>query len=341
MRLLRVLIVLFLTSFTLPAKAGEVILINGDRLTGTIVAAVEGKLQLRSPLLGTVEIDMTHIESLSSDEMVTIVLADGRTLARRLHANTAGTVQLLDEQGRMEGPVPLENIAALNPPPEEKPAWTGSVSGGLTSIHGNTSSQSLQASGNIMKRRESDRTSLGADYGRAKKRNDITRKDETSEDWWRMQGKYDLFFHEKLYGYIEGRYAVDKVADLDRRITGGTGVGYQWIETERMNFSTEAGLAYVTEKYRNDGSSDRLTAQVNYHFDMTLFERLTFRNNLSYFPSTENISDYYLTTTFELRARMLARMFANFRTIFDYDAKPAPGKSSTDIKHILGVGWDF
>ena len=332
------LMVLCVVSCVVPALAGEVILVNGDRLTGTVDAIVGGKLQLRSPLLGMVEIDMIHVDAVTSDEIVTVVLSDGRTVARRLRASAPRTVELQDEQGRVESEVELAQIEAVNPPPEEPieaPKWTGSVSVGATSIHGNTSAQSIQAGVSLSKREEMTRTSLGGDYGRAK------RDDETTEDWWRLRGKYDYFFTEKFYAYGEGRYAVDKVADLDRRIIVGAGGGYQWIETERMNFSTEVGLAHVTEKYKDVGSDDRITAQGSYYFDARLNEMLTFKHDLSYFPSTEKFSDYYLTTTFELRARLTDNMFTNFRTIFDYDARPAPGKTSTDIKHILGVGWDF
>ena len=317
------------------AWAGEVILVNGDRLSGTVDAIVGGTLQLRSPLLGQVEIDMIHVDSISSDEIVTVVLSDGRTVARRLRGIESRRVQLQDDQGRIEQAVELDQIEAVNPPPKEEPQWTGSITGGLTSIHGNTQSQSVQAGVSLSKRDKAARTSLGGDYGRAE------RDDEVTEDWWRLRGKYDRFLSEKFYVYGEGRYAVDKVADLDRRIIGGAGGGYQWIESERMNFSTEAGAAHVTEKYKDRGSDDRMTAQASYYFDTVLNQTLTFKHDLSYFPSTEKFSDYYLTTSFELRARLTETMFTNFRTIFDYDATPAPGKSSTDIKHILGVGWDF
>lgn len=341
MKFTSVCIIGLLLSCVLPAVGGQVVLVNGDTLTGTIDSIVGGKLQLRSPLLGTVEIDMIHVDSVTSDELVTVVLSDGRSVVRRLRAAAPRTAQLQDDAGHVDLDVALDEIDAINPPPKPEPQWTGSITGSVTSIHGNTRSQSIQASVSVSKRTETDRTSAGADYGRATRRNDTTGKDDTTEDWWRLRGKYDRFFSEKFYGYIEGRYAVDKVADLDRRIIGGAGVGYQWIESERMNFSTEAGAAYISEKYKNDGTDDRITAQLGYHFDTQLNSILTFNHDLSYFPSTETFSDYYLTTTFELRARLTEKMYTSFRTIFDYDATPAPDKTSTDIRHILGVGWDF
>jgi len=320
-------------------QADEVVLVNGDKLTGTIDSIVGGKLKLNSPLLGTVEIDMIHVESVSSDASIPVVLSDGTTVMRRLGPAATGKVSLQDEQQKRD--VEWGQITAVNPPPAEPPAWKGSISAGLTSIHGNTRSDSMNASLSMSKRRELTRTTLGADYGRSTQRDDVTGKNQTTEDWWRAMAKHDYFFSKKFYGYLEGRYQTDKIARLDRRIIGGVGAGYQWIESEDMNFSTEGGLAYISEKYKDGDSDDRMSVQLGYNFDKKLNDWLKFKHNLSYFPSLEKFSDYYLTTSAELRAGLTKSMFTNFRTILDYDATPAEGKGSTDIKYMLGIGLDF
>ena len=193
----------------------------------------------------------------------------------------------------------------------------------------------------MAKRLEDARTTLGADYGRSTRRNANTGNDDTTEDWWRRSAKYDRFFSQKFYGYLEGRYAVDKVARLDRRIIGGIGGGYQWIESDTLNVATEAGLAHITEAYKDNGTDDRLSASAGYNLDAKINSRLSFRHNLTYFPSLEKFSDYYLSTSAELRAKLTDNMFTNFRAIFDYDATPATGQTKTDTKYLLGVGWEF
>jgi putative salt-induced outer membrane protein YdiY len=320
----------------LPVWGSEVVLVNGDKLTGTIDTISGGKMQFHSPMLGKIEIDMINVQSVSSDESVTVVLSDGRTIVRRLGPSLAGKVTLQDEQEKQE--VAWDQIKAINPPP---PVWKGSVSGSWTIMQGNTKSQSTQASISLSKRDESSRTTLGADYGHSVQRDNTTRQDSTTEDWWRAGAKYDYFLTKKLYGYLEERYATDKIANLDQRIISGAGLGYQWLESKTMNFSTDGGLAYITEKYKDDGGNDRTTAQVGYHFDRQLTDTLTLKHDLSYFPSLKQFSDYYLTTSLELRAGLTKSMFANFRTLLDYNSKPAPGKVSTDIKYMLGIGWDF
>jgi hypothetical protein len=84
-----------------------------------------------------------------------------------------------------------------------------------------------------------------------------------------------------------------------------------------------------------------LSAQVGYNFDKTLAKNLKFIHDLTYYPSLDRFSDYYLTTTGELRAHFTERMFANFKAILNYDATPAIGAGSTDTKYILGLGYSF
>jgi len=132
------------------------------------------------------------------------------------------------------------------------------------------------------------------------------------------------------------------VADLERRVIIGGGAGYQWIESPEMNFSTEFGMASLYEKYDNQGSGNsELSLQLGYHFDKMLTKSISFTNDTTYYPSTENFSDYFLTTTAGIRADFTERMFATFKAIFNYDVTPAAGAHSTDVKYFLGVGYRF
>ena len=107
-----------------------------------------------------------------------------------------------------------------------------------------------------------------------------------------------------------------------------------------MHFSTELGLAYVNEKYKT-ASNDGLSAQLGYHFDKKLTDKIIFINDLTYYPALKKVSDYYLTTTAEIRAKFTNSFFANFKTIFNFDSTPAEGTHKTDVKYFLGLGYTF
>ena len=325
--------------FAQTVIADEIVFTNGDRLTGKINHAKDGKLVFTSDLAGKVTVELSKIQTFSTDEAITVYLKDGNVLVQKIVSSTAGKFAVEGTETVKAQDFEVAAISSINPP---KPKWTGNVSAAVTSTHGNTKTELISASANLTKRTEKDRTKISADYARGEQEDPDTGEMKKTEDWWRTKGKYDYFFSKKFYGYLDGRYETDKIAELDRRVIVGGGGGYQWIESENINFSIEAGLASLYEKYENQtDSTSELSAQLGYNFDKTLAKNLKFIHDLTYYPSLDKFSDYYLTTTGELRAHFTERMFANFKAILNYDATPAIGAGSTDTKYILGLGYSF
>lgn len=315
---------------------------NGDRLTGKIANLADGKLVFKSDLAGQVTVDIKDIRTFASDSPVKVHLKDGTAFERKVAASepdyfaieVSGTLQA--QQFR------LADIALINPPPKPEPKWTGNISGGVSATRGNTTADGANGSISLVRRSEKDRIQVSADYANRRQEDPDTGISKTTEDWWRTKAKYDYFFSKKMYGYMDSRYEKDSIALLDRRVLIGGGGGYQWIESDKMKFSTEIGLASLYEKFDNQpNSNNELSAQVGYNFTRSLTETVKFIHDLTYYPSTDKFTDYYLTSTAELRANLTQHMFMNFKVIFGYDATPAPGQGSTDVKYLFGVGWDF
>jgi putative salt-induced outer membrane protein YdiY len=336
-----VLVLLVMVS-ACPIRADEVLLKNGDRLTGKIETFADGKLIFKSDVADAVTIPVAKIQTFSSDSPIQVHLKDGTVFNVRVFSAQADHFAIQTTETLQAQEFRLADIVSINPPAKPKPKWSGDISAGFTSTHGNTRTETASASANIMRRTEKDRTQLSADYARGRQEDPDTGEKKTTEDWWRTRAKYDYFFTKKMYGYMDGRYEKDAIAELDRRVIVGGGAGYQWIESDDMNFSTEIGLASLYEKFDNqDDSNSELSAQAGYHFDKRIIKAVKFIHDLTYYPSIEKFSDYYLTSTAELRANFTARMFTNFKVIFGYDATPAPGQGSTDVKYIWGLGLSF
>ncbi|MHC4655793.1 MAG: DUF481 domain-containing protein [Planctomycetota bacterium] len=325
--------------FSQTICADELVFKNGDRLTGKINHALEGKLVFKSDVAGKITVDMSNIQTFRTDEAIEVHLKDGNVLIQKVVSSKAGRFAIEGTDTVKTQDFDLSEISSINPP---KPKWTGNVSAALTSTHGNTKTEAISASANLSKRTAKDRTTLSADYARGEQEDPDTGEQKTTENWWRTKAKYDYFFSKKFYGYLDGRYETDKIAELDRRVIVGGGGGYQWIESENMNFSTEGGLASLYEKYENQtDSSTELSAQFGYNFDKKLAKNIKFIHDLTYYPSLEKFSDYYLTSTGEIRAHFTEKMFVNFKVILNYDTTPAIDAGTTDTKYMLGLGYSF
>ena len=332
-------ILVFLGVFAQSMYADELIFKNGDRLTGKINHALEGKLVFKSEVTGKIAVDMSNIQTFSTDEAIEVHLKDGSVLVQKVVSSKVGRFAIEGTQAVKAQDFDIADISSINP---QEPKWTGNVSVALTSTHGNTKTETISASANLSKRTEKDRTQLSADYGRGEQEDPDTGEQNTTEDWWRTKAKYDYFFTKKFYGYLDGRYETDKIAELDRRVIVGGGGGYQWIESKNMNFSTEGGVASLYEKYEDQtGSDTKLSAQLGYNFDKKLAKNLKLVHELTYYPSTEKFSDYYLTSTGEIRAHFTEKMFLNFKVILNYDTTPAIDAGTTDTKYMLGLGYSF
>jgi putative salt-induced outer membrane protein YdiY len=324
------------------ASADEVFLTNGDRYSGTILQLTDGKLVFVSDAAGEVTLKQGDIQSFSSMGLVEIHLKDGTVLNQEVQVGQSGTFAIENGVTLRAQIFQLADIASINPPPKPKPKWTGSLSAGFTATSGNTSTEAINASFSVGRRSEKDRTTASADYAKGKQENPDTGEENTTEDWWRAKAQYDYFFSKKFFGFINGGYEKDSIAELDRRVVVGGGAGYQWLESERTSFSTSLGLASLYEKFENStDSNSEMSAQAGYNLNHQLNKSVKFLHDLTYYPALDKVSDYYLTTTAELRASLTTTMFANFKTIFNYDATPAPGRSSTDVKYIFGIGMTF
>ncbi len=322
--------------------ADQVFLKNGDRLTGQIVRMTDGKLIFLSQVVGEVTVNLTDIQTFSSNEPVEVHLNDGTVLHQPVAAAEPNEFALKTTAPLQSQTFPLAAVASINPPPPPKPKWTGSVSGSVGLTTGNTEASSVTGSVSLSRRSEQDRTTADADVAKVSQTDRDTGESDTTESWWRVRGQYDYFFTKKFFGFANGRYEKDDIARLERRVVVGGGGGYQWIETDITTFSTNLGLASVFEKYKFQGdTNNQLSLQAGYVFSRQLWKNTRFLNDLTYYPSLDEFSDYFLTSTAELRTNLTKTMFANFKVIFNYDATPALDRGKSDTKYLLGVGMNF
>jgi putative salt-induced outer membrane protein YdiY len=322
------------------------VLQNGDRLSGQVVQLSEGVLIFKTQLAGDVCVKIEDIAALTIDRPVQVYLNDGTFIDRQLEMSVPGRVNLVaDPNNPAEAStVLLSEIAAIAEiqSQPDKPHWKGNISGGMAMMSGNTSSESISAGIDLQKRSKTDRLTFAGEMAHMAQEDNDTGDEYTIEDWWKLRGKYDYFLTRQLYVFGNGRYETDRVAELTRRVVFGGGPGYQWVESPELNFWTEAGIAEVIEEYDNDTDTTKdISYQLSSRFDGQITRKLKLLHDFSYFPSMEDFSDYYLTTFGEVRYGLTEQMYASLKIILDYDSTPAEDARTTDIKYMLGVGYEF
>lgn len=331
-----VIVPLVVFSWGAPAWADEIMFKNGDRLSGTIETYDGTKLTINSAVAGKVNVELKDVKTFSTDHPIDVTLSDGTTVHQKVRAGPDGQISLgPTAQGART--VSLANVSKINLPVK----WTGNVVIGGLIARGNTNTDSFNASAHAERRSDQDRIILDGGYlfGREHIRG-TPGKHETANDLF-GSAEYDYFFTKKFYGYGKIGAEHDTIAGLDLRLSPGVGVGYQWFETPALNFNTEAGAGYLYRKYAHDGDMSSATARLAYHLKVKFNDRVSGFHNFEYLPGLDQIGDYYFDTDAGIRASLTERMFTEFKLDYRYDSRPAPGKGSSDIRYILGVGWNF
>ena len=149
-------------------------------ITGKIVSLTDGKLVFESDVAGKITVELSNIQTISSDEPVLVHLKDRTGFNQRLISAQAGKFAIQGTESISRQEFSIVDIVSINPPAKPAPKWTGDISLGITSTHGNTKSESITGSATASKRTEKDRTTLSADYAKSKKDDDVTGEEENA-----------------------------------------------------------------------------------------------------------------------------------------------------------------
>jgi len=314
---------------------------NGDRLSGTVLEMIDGKMKFKSPAVGEILIDTVDVSTFSTDGLIDLQLADGTIVKQKVDAADPGKISVIGDAGAQQ--YDISSLKGINP----RTGWHGNFVGGLIINSGNTNNEAYRAAFDLNRRTEQDRVRFGGAYN-------LTREEEsdgdkfTSTDNWTVFGQYDYFFNEKLYGLARLQVDHDRIANLKSRVTPSVGVGYQWVEGPVWNFNTEGGLAYVYEKYDNndeipdfDDDDSYVALRLAYHYDRKLNDKLKVFHNLEYLPGLDDFDNFQFNTDIGLRTELTTRMFAEFKFELKHDNKPAEGSLENDLRYIVGIGWTF
>lgn len=314
------------------ASADKVIFNNGDVLSGTIEKLDDGQLLINTEMLGKITVGMDNVQS--------------------FHKGTSGEDQ--QPKGKVEPPKPEKKVLQTKPEPkpqkeiappdkpdENKPVWSGELTGGYTSKTGNTRSTDMSIDMKLKRHTLIHDLVITGEHDWSQKIDNDTDEKTTTEESWMLKAKDQFKLTNGFYGYLEGSYERDRIANLDRRVMEGFGVGEKWIDNPKTHFQTDIGLANIDEKYMDGTSNNSLSGQMGYAFDHKINGSLSFVHDLTFYPSFEEHSDYYLKSNAELRFHVTKRLFTNFKVVYDYDNKPADDSKTTDVKYIFGVGYKF
>lgn len=312
------------------ARADELLLTNGDHLTGQVQSLIRGQLTFKTEKAGTVRVAVGEIRRFTLDRPSRILLTDKTALIGTITTNPEGSLILAAEG--VQRPVALTDIAAINP---DIVRWRGGVTAGVTILDNliNTRQWNITAQAS----RIAPTTDLSFDGAYLRSRQGRN----TTEDFAYLNGEVKFGKNQRRFGFFNTNLRTDKVQKLDLRVLSGAGIGFHWLRGPAWDLTTNTGLSYRSDDFQAAPVERKLAAEVGYQLRWNAARGTTFRHDLHYFPTLNDPGDSYLLTQFQLDQDFTERLYLNARVIQDQTTRPGPNAARVTRKITVGLGARF
>jgi putative salt-induced outer membrane protein len=328
--------------------ADQVVLSNGDRLTGSITKSDGKTLVIKTDLAGEVTIQWTAVQSLTSAAPLQVATQAGKTVVGAV-TTTDGTLAVNTTQsGTVE--VAKADVTALRNDQEQAAyekslhptllqGWNGGANIGFALTGGNSETKNLALAFTADRKTSHDEIALYANTIYAT--NDAAGAvPSVTANATQGGARYDRNLTKVLFGFGSADFQTDALQNLNLRSVLGGGLGFHAINTSRTTLDFLAGLNYTKESYVG---MDRNFAA------LTLGEELTHKlgastvlaEKLYFFPDLSDTSQY--RGTFNLGTITKISKWLGWQNAFGdiYVTNPPMGKKQNDVQLTTGINVAF
>ena len=296
----RSLLCLAVLSTSTPVLADTVWLKNGDRLSGKIKVFDGGKLLIQTKYAGVVALDWHQVKTLESDQEL-LVKQDAYVgeKAKSLHAAEEGMVILAN--GEAPKTVELASIEQIIKPKPviEDLVWKGNVDVALDYQRAEKDVDDYDVDFKTSARHGKWRHIAEGEYNR------VFQNDVVTTDNWSAEYALDRFLTEQWFWQGRLTYKRDKVEELSRQRTVGTGPGYQFWDDELGAFSLGSLLNRTDYEYSDGGKDNFYSLAMKWDYNRYLIGKsVEFFTNGEVGKPLSGVADFALDAELGLRYKV-------------------------------------
>ena len=247
----------FVLIYAISVLADQVMLKNGDRLTGSIVKSDGKELFLKTDWGGDITIKLESIQEFESSEDLHVGLNDGRTVVGPVSGGPEKVVVTTKTGGTVEEPrasvATLRSSAeqaayekAMHPGPLE--AWSGGLNLGFALTRGNSATKNLHIAFNAARKGARDKIAL-YEHSVYSTNDAPGAFPTTTANAIAGGARYDRDLTPRLFAFVNADFFHDELQSLDLRTILGGGLGLHAIKAERTTLDLLFGGNYTHENY--------------------------------------------------------------------------------------------
>ena len=328
-------------------SADQVVLKNGDTITGNVIKKDGAKLTLKSEFLGEVSIPWTAIKSLKSDQELVVVLPGGESVKGKV--STSGDNLAVAAAGG-EKSAPLAGVTAVRNDAEQHAwerlqhpgffqLWAGNYDLGLALTRGNA--RTLSLNNNFSANRITTKDKINVHFSEIYASSLANNVNSATASAIRGGWSYNRDFTPKVFVATTNEYEHDRFQDLDLRAVFGGGLGWNAMKSDKANLSFQAGGDYERESF-NDNTS-RSSGEANFGDDLLYkFSPVTsLSQSFRMFPNLSYTGQYRIN--FDLTAVTALKKWLGWHLTFSdrYLSDPVGGRLRNDVQLSTGFRVSF
>jgi hypothetical protein len=319
-----------------------VVLKNGDTISGSIVKKDGGKLTIKSEFLGEVSMPWTAVQSVRSDEPLTVELPGDERAVGKI-STTGETLQVATAAAVRSAP--LAQVGDVRNPAEQRTwerlqhpgileLWTGYFDLGLALARGNARTDTLTSNFNATRVTRKDKLTLTYSQIRSSAR--INNVSSETASAIRGGWSYNRDLTPRLFVTTLNDYEHDRFQGLDLRFVIGGGFGFNAIKKPDTTLALIGAADYSRENFI--AGIHRNSAELNFGDDFThKFSPTTnMFQSFRMFPNLSNSGEYRVN--FDMGAVTALKKWLGWHvTASDrYLSNPIFGRQRNDL--ILSTG---
>jgi len=334
--------------------ADQVVLKNGDRLTGSIEKLDGKELVIKTEYAGEVTLKWSAIQELSSAEPLHVESKEGQTIQGRVTSEDGKVAVQTADKGQVE--IPKESISLIRSQSEQAAydqtlhpdwfhSWTGGANVSFALTRGNSETKNLALA--FMADRKTLHDHLGLYANSVYATNDAPDAvPNLTANTIQGGARYDHNFTERMFGFGAADFQTDALQALDLRSVFTGGLGLHAIKSERTTLDILGGANYTHEKYQDLGQGIDFTRNVA---GLTIGEELLTKlgkataltEKLYFFPDLSETGEYRATFNFGTVTKI--NSWLGWQNSFSdiYVTNPPAGTRQNDVLLTTGLSFSF
>lgn len=317
-------------------KTDTVTFYNGDRAVCEIKGLNQGRLELKTVAMGTINVEWRKVSNVVSNRYFEIVLAD--------HTTIYGLIQNVDSLrnvtlsfGVFAQEVPILDIVRLKPLNDNFwKALEGSISAGFSYTDG-TQNLQLNSNGNIKYRTNRMAHSISFTGNFSSNPSNTSQKQDGGY-------RFQFFYKRQVYNALEVKWERNTELGIDTRLITNITGGYSPIENYINVLSVEAGGSLNREFTTEQIASNNTEGLVRITYDLFVFANPKIFINIK----SESFPSFTVKNRFRtnIDASVTWEVFRDFTLSFsywgNYDNMPSdPAALTFDWGTTTSIGYKF